>query len=95
MARYDENTVAGALVLFLDALAENTDGLLVEYVNNREQAIKCWFKRQERFDDSVSEEAIRLLVAGDFQAVKELLGPDDVEVQSGMSTARWITIWII
>jgi hypothetical protein len=94
MSYRGEPTTADAVKAFLDALATDGD-LLVRYVNNRSPTITGWFEAdaQQAFA-SVSEEAQRYLVNGDFQGVKELFAatPDDPDAEC---PEIWLVIWLV
>jgi hypothetical protein len=82
--------VAVCLKAFLDALAAQPQ-LMSDYVQHREATIRQWFV-DNPCDSGGQEEAIAILVAGDFRrASATLMGPGD-------SQAAWLTgttIWLV
>jgi len=83
--------VAVCLKAFLDALASDPQ-LMSDYVQHREAAIRDWFERNP-CDSGGQDEAIAILVAGDFRtATRTLMG------EQSDSQAAWLTgttIWLV
>ncbi len=91
----DPGPVDAAVKAFLTALA-TTPELLADYFKNRRRAIEGWFDSHPEFAGAEKDEAIRILVDGDFETAQAIASASSgAPAAAGPVQATiWVTGWV-